>query len=142
MEKQGGKGLILIDTDVWIDFMDAKSKFHEKAREVVEKLRHTKGVISTLLITEVNTGYYAVGSSGKARDFVAELKKIRNLKICDVSVEIADKAAELKAKYGIETPDAIIGATAALNKVETLYTRNLRHFLPLSKEGIKIAGLE
>lgn len=140
MEKQGGENLILMDSDVWVDFLDKESALHEKAKSIVEKLKNTKGVASTLLITEVNTGYYAIDNPKKAKDFIDNLQKIRNLKIYDVSLEIADKAAELRARYGIETPDAIIGATAILKGVDTLYTRNLEHFLPLEKEGIKIVS--
>lgn len=138
MEEKGGEDLILIDTDIWIDFLDRESKFFQKAKVIVEKLRNTKGVVSALLITEVNTGYYAIANPKKAEEFIDSLQKIRNLKICDVSIEIADKAAELRAKYGIETPDAIIGATAILNGVDTLYSRNIEHFLPLKKEKIEI----
>lgn len=132
--------IICIDTDVWIDFLDAESEFHEKAKRVVEGLRNTKGVVSTLLVMEVNTGYYASNNADKAKDFKDNLEKMRNLKICDITIEISDKAAEIRARYGIATPDALVAATAMLNGAEVLYTRNLKHFLPLEKEGLRIVS--
>ncbi len=139
-EKNGKheKDKILIDTDIWIDYLDGSSEFHKEAIKIINLIRNVKCVVSSILITEVNTGYYKIGEKEKAQIFIKNLRKIRNLKIISINGEIADKAAELRASYGLSTPDTIIASTAIISGAKVIYTRNLKHFSSLVREGIEV----
>jgi len=61
---------------------------------------------------------------------------LEELQIENLSNDIVDQAIKLRRKYKLKIPDAIIAATAIVNKA-TLVTRDIEHFERI--KGLKIA---
>jgi len=100
-----------------------------------------EGIISTITVAEVLTGVYK--AEDKSRPTV--VKKLLNdltlnsFKIVSVTFEIADLAADLRAKRGGKLPDALIVATALNQKADMVYSQD--NDLQRFNKDIKICEL-
>ena len=81
-------------------------------------------VTSTITLLEVLVQPYRRGEKDLAEKYRKILMYSENLLMFPVSNEIADKAAKLRAKYGIRTPDAIQISTALYGKATTFLTND------------------
>ena len=66
------------------------------------------------------------GQSVLADKYKNILTKAAGIEIFDITIDLAAKAAELRAKYNLRTPDAIQIATAIDNKAAYFLTNDLR----------------
>ncbi len=133
---------IAIDANVLIYFFEGI----EPQATMIEKIFNSvlKGqnevVISTVAVSEVLTGFYMAGDAAKAQTAKKMLQDltINGFSIVPVSFEIADLAAQLRAKRGGKLPDAIIVATALNQNVSVVYSedKDLQRY-----KEIKICGL-
>jgi len=96
-------------------------------------------VTSTLTLTEVLVHPYKYGNQSLAQKYSSILLKNRNLKAFPVTTEIATEAAQLRAAYGLKTPDSIQLATALLGGATSFLT-NDDHFAALP--GMNIISLD
>ena len=133
-----------LDTNILIYFLEGIEPQASKVEEILSKFMKTEdeGIISTVTVAEVLTGFYLTGDENRA----IKVKKLLNdltlnsFKIIPVTFEIADLAANLRAKRGGRLPDALIVATALSQKADCLYSedKDLQRF----KEEIKIMKIE
>ena len=84
------------------------------------KKGEVKGHTSSLSIMELNVGPYQRKEEHIALNYMAGLKIFPHFFIHDFSLNMADEAAKLRAKYKFETPDAIHVASAILSKCQVL----------------------
>jgi predicted nucleic acid-binding protein len=126
MGKQAMK--IALDTNVLIYFFEGiepQASSVEKILDAIMKGRG-EGVVSTVTIAEVLTGFYLAGDNGKA----AKAKQLlfdwtlNSFKVVPVTFEIADLAASLRAKRGGRLPDALIVATAIDQSASLVYSQD------------------
>jgi predicted nucleic acid-binding protein len=96
-------------------------------------------VTSTLTLTEVLVHPYKYGNQTLAYLYSGILLHQPNLKVLPVSVEIATKAAQLRAAYSLKTPDSIQLATAQMAGA-TAFLTNDNHFAALP--GMNILCLD
>lgn len=68
---------------------------------------HLQGHTSVLSLLELNVQPYKLGQAERALTYLALLKNLPNFFIHDLSLEMADLAASLRAKHNLKTPDAI-----------------------------------
>jgi predicted nucleic acid-binding protein len=105
----------------------------EPAASAVGKLldsfmrRENRGLISTVTVAEILVGFFRAGDSSRA---AMVLERIRGLAsdgfdIQEVTVEIAETAARLRAEKGGRLPDALIAATVVTREAEVLYSQDL-----------------
>lgn len=99
-------------------YFDLVSLFFETLSE-----GNLRAVTSTITLLEVLVQPYRCGDKDLAEKYREILLYSDNLLTFPVSNEIADKAAELRAKYKIRTPDAIQVATA-LHGEASIYLTN------------------
>jgi len=135
---------IALDTNILIYFLQGAEPYASKVENLLNSFmkRENEGIISTINIAEILTGFYAAGDEAKA----AKTKKLLNdltlngFKIVPVTFEIADLAASLKAKRGGKLPDALIAATAVNQAANLIYSQDedLQHF----NRDIKVFKLE
>ena len=83
-------------------------------------------VTSTVTLTEVLVHPYKHGNRRLAHQYSRILLNTRNLKTLPVSAEIADEAAQIRAAYGLKTPDSIQIATARLGGATSFLTNDER----------------
>ena len=134
---------IALDTNVLIYFLEGIEPQASKVEKILSTFMKTQdeGIVSTITIAEVLTGFYMAEDAKKA----LKAKKLLNdltlnsFKIVPVTFEIADLAANLRAKRGGRLPDALIVATALNQAVNCVYSqdKDLQRF----NEDIKICEL-
>ena len=83
-------------------------------------------VTSTLTITEVLVYPFRTGDSRLLTEYKDILLHSSHIRTLDITPDIAEKAAELRAKHNLKTPDAIQIATAISVGATTFLTNDLR----------------
>jgi len=91
------------------------------------------GVLSCLVLTEVLTRPYMLGADDLRREYLATLTEAPGAELVPVDATIADVAAQLRARHGLRTPDAVHAATA-LCAGATVFVTNDRAFERLRGE--------
>jgi predicted nucleic acid-binding protein len=71
-----------------------------------------KAVTSTITMTELLVQPYRAADQQQADEFYVLLSTYPNLEWIAPNLEIADRAAKLRAVHGLRTPDALQAATA------------------------------
>lgn len=125
---------IALDTSIFIYQLQAHPKYAALTNEVFAWLELPKslGVTSTITITELLVGPYREGNQRKADEILALLSTYPNLEWLAPSLEVADLAAQIRARHGLRTPDAIQAATAIVGRATALVTND--------RQQRKIAG--
>ena len=134
---------ICLDTNILIYFLEGIEPQASKAEKILSRFMKAEdeGIISTVTVAEILTGVYRSEDMNKG----SKIKKLLNdltlnsFKIVPVTFEIADLAANLRAKRGGRLPDALVVATALNQTADCIYSqdKDLQRF---SKE-IKISEL-
>jgi len=135
---------IALDANILIYFLAGTEPYASKVENLLNSFmkRENQGIISTINIAEVLTGFYARGNEEKAaktKRLLSDLT-LNGFKIVPVTFEIADLAANLRAKRGGKLPDALIAATAVNQEADLIYSQDeeLQRF----NKDIKICKLE
>lgn len=111
----------LIDSNVVVDFLGGK--LPEDGKQLMLQLKPEISIITSIEILS------------KKDIPLEELQKYKSFinsshVYSDITQEIADQAVNVRKKYSLKTPDAIIAATAIVNKL-ILITRNEKDFDPI-----------
>jgi predicted nucleic acid-binding protein len=119
---------IALDTNVIIYFLEGVEPQASKVEKILDTIVRGKdeGLVSTITIAEVLTGFYIardISKADKAKKLLKDLT-LNSFKIVPVTFEIADLAANLRAKRGGRLPDALIVATALNQKANCIYSQD------------------
>lgn len=119
---------VALDTNVLIYFFEGIEPQASKAEKILAAIMKGKdeGAVSTITIAEVLTGFYQAqdpAKATKAKDLLNDLT-LNGFKIVPVTFEIADLAANLRAKRGGKLPDALIVATALNQQASVIYSQD------------------
>ena len=126
--KREAGGLVLVDTSVWIDFLQHPgSEIHEEMTRLIQGANR----VSTcgLVIQELLQGLKSLQSIQLLRTRLGRLpffptRKGTYLLAAGIFRRLRERGLE------VQTVDATIAAIAVENRVP-LFTLNLRHFLPM-----------
>lgn len=115
-----------LDTSPFIYFIEKNNRYHDLVKPVISLLdaRHAQGITSTITLLEVLVHPLRDGNKKLADKYKAILLSSSGLLTCEISHEISGRAALLRAKHGIRTPDAIQLATAILSKSDYFLTND------------------
>ena len=118
--------LVAVDTCVFIYLMERNSKYFEAADAVFEWMERpdSSAVTSTVVLTEILVQPYRTRNLPRAENFYSLLTTLPNLEWVAPSLPIAGLAAALRASYRLQTPDALIAATAVSCHASTLITND------------------
>lgn len=124
------KPTFVIDTDIFIDLLrgvpEAKPFFYKiKKRDYI-------AYFSPILEVEVFS-WQTAGTPEEERIITDVLQLMTRL---DIDGHVAKKAGELRRKYGCNIPDALIAATIIVHKLQSIATRNKRHFETISEINV------
>jgi predicted nucleic acid-binding protein len=119
---------IALDTNVLIYFLEGIEPQAGKVEKILNAFMkgQDEGVVSTITVAEVLTGFYMAGDTAiaaKAKKLLNDLT-LNSFKIVPVTFEIADSAANLRAKRGGRLPDALIVATALNQAADLVYSQD------------------
>ena len=116
-------GLALLDSSIVIGALNRHDALHEAASRAVraERERHALA-ISALTYAEIMVGPLRAGGRAVAvvERFAAQVR------IVDLSPDIARLAAELRAARGLKLPDAVIVATGLRLGADVILTADAR----------------
>lgn len=125
---------ILIDTPAFIYFLEHHPRYHPAADELFRRVEAGRltAYASVLVITELLVPCYRAGDLAGAIGLSAALRSLDNLSVKPVSGSIAERAALLRGRYGLRTPDAVHAATGLLHGAGWLVTNDagLRRLSP------------
>jgi predicted nucleic acid-binding protein len=135
---------VALDTNILIYFLEGIEPYAGRVEDLLNSFvkRENEGVISTINVAEVLTGFYVAGDEKKAAKTKGLLEDLthNNFRIVPATLRIADLAASLRAKRGGKLPDALIVATAIDQTSDCIYSQD-EDLLRFS-EDIKVLKLE
>ena len=105
---------IALDTSVFIYQLEANARYLALTDQIFTWIERPggKAVTSTITMTELLVQPYRVADQQQADEFYVLLSTYPNLEWIAPNLEIADRAAKLRALHGLRTPDALQAATA------------------------------
>ena len=134
---------IALDTNILIYFLEGIEPYAGKVEDLLNSFMkgEKRGVISTITLAEVLTGFYVAGDEERAvkvKSLFRDLS-IDGLEIVPVTFEVADLAARLRAEKGGKLPDSLIVATALNQAASVIISQDedLQRF----RENIKIFSM-
>jgi predicted nucleic acid-binding protein len=120
---------LLVDTDVWIDYL----RGHPQAIACIKQLPE-RVWISAVSVAELHAGV----REGAEREALALL--ISSLDVADLTAEIATRGGLLRRDFGhshgVGLNDALIAATALEHDLQLL-TLNVKHYPALERQRVK-----
>lgn len=105
---------IFLDTMLFIYLLEDHPRYADLADSVMELIENGVGIglTSTLTIAELLTAPAQAGDDKALRDYELYLTNFPNLSIVPLSVDLARRAARVRAETGLKMPDSIQIATA------------------------------
>lgn len=115
---------LFLDTNVFLAVLNEEANW-QRAKKLLEDAHRGGHIVytSVICISEILSGFYAKGESEKVERFLVDITAINNLTIADVDFQIAKNAAEMRAKYKMKLPDAMIASSSKIYKC-TLVTQD------------------
>ena len=103
-----------LDSNILIYFIEAHPLYHDMTQNIFEAIEAGRniGICSTLSLLEVLVQPYRLNNQETVHSFYALLTTYPHLSWVELSVEVADIGARMRAKYSLKTPDAILIASA------------------------------
>jgi predicted nucleic acid-binding protein len=110
-----GHRLVALDTSVWIYHLEGSTVYGRAADSVLEAVakERIRAVGSELLLLELLVAPLKKGLQDAADEIELALLHFPNLELMPVTRAVLLRAAEIRARYELRTPDAIMLATAA-----------------------------
>jgi predicted nucleic acid-binding protein len=109
-----GHRLIALDTSIWIYHFEGSAAHGPTADSVLEAVSEGQvaGVASELVLLELLVAPLKKGAQDIADEIELTLLHFPHLQLAPVTYTVLLRAAEIRARYGLRTPDAIMVATA------------------------------
>lgn len=103
-----------LDSNVLIYFVEGSLTYQKLTKKIFESIESGKnlGICSTLSLLEILVQPYRDNNEELVNQFYGMLTTYPHLTWIDMSLEIADLGAQLRARYNLKTPDSILLATA------------------------------
>jgi len=101
--------IIGLDTPIFIYHFEGNARYIPATRVVFESLASALflGVTSVITLVEINVVPISSGRPDLEEQYFTALQRFPNLSLADIGASIARKAAELRARYRLLTPDAL-----------------------------------
>lgn len=134
--------LIGLDTSIFIYHLEANPQYLPLTQQVLESIEtgRCSGVVSTVTLMELTVHPWRINRADIARQYEVLLANFPNLRLIDVTREIARQAAQLRASYNVRPADALQVASAMISQA-TLWVSNDKKLKRLGAE-IEIVILE
>jgi predicted nucleic acid-binding protein len=106
--------LVALDTSIWIYHFEESAVYGKAADSVLDAVEHARveAVASELVLLELLVAPLKKGAQDTADEIELTLLHFPNLQLVPVTRTILVRAADLRARYGLRTPDAIMLVTA------------------------------
>ncbi|MEW5961519.1 MAG: PIN domain-containing protein [Chloroflexota bacterium] len=117
--------IIGLDTSVFIYHFEAHPQYLPLTRVILTQIQagQCRGIASTIALMELTVQPWRLSRADIARQYEVLLINFPNLKLSDVTREVARQAAQLRARYNLRPADALQVATAMIEGA-TLWVSN------------------
>ncbi len=111
-----------MDSNVLIYHLEKIPPYSELTLLLIEFIQkgQISGHTSALSFLELNVRPYQKGETNLAANYTTLFKRLPHFSIHPLTLEMADMAARLRAKYKLKTPDAIHVASALACQAQVL----------------------
>jgi predicted nucleic acid-binding protein len=118
---------IAIDTMIFIYLFEEDKSYIDSAMAILESVEKgkLKAVTSTVAVIECLTKPLKKDDFPLVAKYKTAFLNFPNLEVVSISIEVAEKAASIRARYGLKTLDSIQIAVGVLRKVKTFLTNDL-----------------
>ncbi len=123
---------VVVDTGVFIDYIDKLSPFHEPAKTIVDALGQLEILLPSITLTEIcyvtARILNAAGVSDyfkRAVEFVEWLNAHPSVQVVD-DIQLRIRTAELKLKYGMALADCYVLALANRENCSAIFRKRER----------------
>lgn len=119
---------LALDTVVFIYAFERHPDYGAPARAVFDALETgvCRGCASSLALGEVLVGVHKAGDAELALCYRNVLMRFPGLTLVDAGVEVMERMADLRVRYGLPTPDAIHLGTALTWGAKAFVTNDSR----------------
>ncbi|SRR6056297_3299631 len=116
---------ISVDSNVFISIHNSEKDANE-CKLILKAIEEEKWdcYIPVIVISEILVGYYNQKSITLADQFVLLMQK--KYEIQPITINIAQKAAQYRAKFKVKLPDALIVASGENNKIDVLVSNDIK----------------
>ena len=130
-----------LDTMIFIYLFEENKKYADICELIFDRVSKGKNIahISNLSLFEVLVGSYKKGLASK--DYIQLFLNMPNLKIYPTNVAILNKAAQIRAKFGVRPMDSICYSNAIYGKAKVFIT-NDKELQKIKNKEIKVLILE
>ena len=113
---------LYLDANICIYHFEDVSPYSELTQLLFESIQsqRTYGHTSVLSVLEFNVKPYSLGRVNQVLNYSALLDELPNFLIHSLTLEMADKAAQMRVKYRLKTPDAIHVACALTHRCDAI----------------------
>lgn len=117
---------VVIDTSPIIYYMEEDTEYLDILEEffIMVDNGEIEGVVSVITLLETLVRPLKENDFALAEDYRRILTESRNMELVDINPKIAEKAAEIRSKYGTLLPDAIQAAVTINHKADFLLTND------------------
>jgi len=115
-----------LDTSPFVYWLEENQKYFDVSKRIFDLVeeRKTKVVTSTLTLTEALVLPYRMKDWQRVYRIHAVLATYPHLEWLPPTVDIARRAAQVRAEFNLRTPDAIHAATALMNGATAFITND------------------
>ncbi|WP_028777545.1 type II toxin-antitoxin system VapC family toxin [Shimazuella kribbensis] len=119
---------IALDTNLFIYAFEQHPAYGETVKAILEVVEEggVEAVASVITFTEILTKPIREGNDALEKRYRILFSHFPNLFVEPVSVEVAERAAFLRGRYHLKTPDALILATAIISQSDLFITNDQR----------------
>jgi len=120
--------VIGLDTSILIYHLEANVHYLPITTTVLNRISsgQHRAIISTVALMELTVHPWRLGRTEVAQHYESLLVNFPNLNLADVTREVARRAAQLRANFGLHPADALQTATALVNNASAFITNDKR----------------
>jgi predicted nucleic acid-binding protein len=118
--------LVALDTSPLVYYVEDHPEFAPALFPLFQSIERgrRRAVVSSLALLEILVAPYRAGDDARRAYLTALLSSFPNLTWVNLDPAIADRAASLRARYSLSTPDAIHLASALASQADVFLTND------------------
>jgi len=128
IQKLTKSGVSGIDTPVFIYHLESHPKYASLTQKIFSSMENGKwkGITSSITLMEINVRPWQIGREDVARKYEALLVNFPNLDIVNIDRDVARFAAQLRARFGLRSPDALQVSSSLVSGAKCYLTNDHR----------------
>ena len=125
--------VILLDTNILLNVKNKEQHFYQFSKKLLDAVDDGKvrAIVSVISVAEICAGYHETGEEMEKHDFMAHIQSSPNFKVVNLDPSLADYSGKIRAETRLRLPDAVVVATALIEKARAIATHD---------ESLKNAG--